>query len=78
MGKQDAERLVDVFFQTLVDRASEGARVEIRRFGTFENRKRAGKIGYNPYSKEMIAVSASERLHFKISMDLSKAMNQPK
>jgi nucleoid DNA-binding protein len=78
MGKAEAERVVDAFFDTLREQTAAGKRVEIRRFGTFESRKRATKIGYNPYSKEMIAVPASTRLHFKISADLSKEMNDKK
>jgi DNA-binding protein HU-beta len=78
MNKAEAERVVNTFFDTLRSQAGAGKRIEIRRFGTFETRRRTTKIGYNPYSKEMIAVPASERLHFKISTDLSKAMNGKK
>jgi nucleoid DNA-binding protein len=78
MDKTAAERVVDTFFNAVREQAAIGNRVEIRRFGTFEMRERATKIGYNPYSKEKIAVPAGKKLHFKISADFFKVMNHLK
>jgi len=50
-------------------------RIEIRGFGTFQSRKRATKIGFNPSTGERIHLNANRTILFKPSRELTKKMN---
>jgi nucleoid DNA-binding protein len=48
--KTDIEKLIDTFLDTLFDILIQNKRVELRRFGTFELRKRPGRSAKAPKS----------------------------
>lgn len=48
--KADIEKLIDVFLDTIFDVLIKDKRVELRRFGTFELRKRPGRTAKAPKS----------------------------
>ncbi len=75
MELTEATAIVDTVLSEVMQKISEGHRVEIRRFGSFSPRKLATRIGYNPKTGEMIAVPAKKSVHFKMGTDLAKKMN---
>jgi len=48
--KTDIEKLIDVFLDTIRDVLIQNKRVELRRFGTFELRRRPGRTARAPKS----------------------------
>jgi nucleoid DNA-binding protein len=48
--KADIEKLIDVFLDTILELIVADKRVELRRFGTFELRKRPGRTARAPKS----------------------------
>ncbi|MGB3341542.1 MAG: HU family DNA-binding protein [bacterium] len=48
--KADIEKLIDAFLDTLFDVLTKDKRVELRRFGTFELRRRPGRTARAPKS----------------------------
>lgn len=46
--KVDIEKMIDIFLDTIVEILIKDKRVEIRRFGTFELRKRSGRTAKAP------------------------------
>ncbi len=46
--KIDIEKLIDAFFDLIIDTLIKEKRVEIRKFGTFELRKRPGRTSRAP------------------------------
>src|SRR3546814_3006035 len=48
---QEVEKIVDLFFQEIVDRLAAGGRVELRGFGAFTTRSRDARTGRNPRTK---------------------------
>lgn len=48
--KTDIEKLVDTFLDTILELLLEKKRVELRRFGTFELRRRPGRTARAPKS----------------------------
>ena len=48
--KTDIEKLIDVFLDTILDVLIQNKRVELRRFGTFELRRRPGRTARAPKS----------------------------
>ncbi len=56
LSPDEVERVVAVFFESIVQTLEKGARVELRGFGTFVPRYRPPRAGRNPRSGEAIAV----------------------
>lgn len=45
---EEVERIVDTFFDSIVDQLASGGRVELRGFGAFSTRSRESRTGRNP------------------------------
>ena len=75
MRVADASAIVDTVSNHMVEAVSGGNRIEVRGFGTFQPRKRATKVGYNPSTGEPMHLPASTTILFKPSRELKKKMN---
>ncbi len=75
MRTTDAAAMLDAITDTMIDAVSYGDRIEIRGFGTFQPRRRAPKIGYNPSTGQPQAIAANTTVLFKPSRELTKKMN---
>src|SRR3546814_3854045 len=62
---QEVEKIVDLFFQEIVDRLAAGGRVELRGFGAFTTRSRDARTGRNPRTGEAVEVNAKRVPYFK-------------
>ena len=65
LSKKDAEKALLAFTDTVVEELTNGKKVQIVGFGTFEARERAARKGINPLTKETIDVAASVVPAFK-------------
>ncbi len=54
--RKEAEAIVETILGSIVDGLHEGDKVEIRGFGSFRTRQRAGHIGRNPKTGESVEV----------------------
>lgn len=75
MRSTDAAAIVDTIADHMVESVANGDRIEVRGFGTFQPRRRATKIGYNPSTGEPMPLPASTTILFKPSRELTKKMN---
>ncbi|MBN1324672.1 MAG: integration host factor subunit beta [Alphaproteobacteria bacterium] len=75
MRPADAVAILDTVANQLIDSVSDGDRIEIRGFGTFQPRVRATKIGYNPCTGQPMHLDAGKTILFKPSRELTKKMN---
>lgn len=75
MRASDAAAIVDTVADHMVESVANGDRIEVRGFGTFQPRRRATKIGYNPSTGEPMPLPASTTILFKPSRELTKKMN---
>ena len=71
----DIERLVDVFFDEIAQRLSEGGRVELRGFGAFSTRERDPRKGRNPRTGEAVDVPAKRVPFFKPGKEMRARLN---
>ncbi len=78
MRAADAAAIVDAISDHVVESVASGNRIEVRGFGTFQPRKRATKIGYNPSTGQPMPLPASTTILFKPSRELTKEMNGEK
>ena len=75
MRVADAAAIVDTVADHMVEAVATGNRIEVRGFGTFQPRKRATKIGYNPSTGKPMPLPANTTILFKPSRELTKKMN---
>lgn len=75
MRPTDAAAMLDTVAEHLIESITEGDRIEIRGFGTFQPRVRATKVGYNPCTGQPMHLDAGRTILFKPSRELTKKMN---
>ncbi|MCX7714969.1 MAG: HU family DNA-binding protein [Clostridia bacterium] len=76
MSKKDAEKALNAVVSTITTALSEGEKVQLVGFGTFEVRERGARKGKNPRSGEEIDIPASKVPAFKVGKALKDAVNK--
>jgi integration host factor subunit beta len=76
LSKKDAENIVNVFLDGIVDALNEGEKIELRGFGSFKLRRRNSRVGRNPRTSETVEVPAKKVPYFKPGKDLKKLINK--
>ncbi len=56
LSAAEVERVVEVFFESIIQTLEKGARVELRGFGTFSPRFRKSRAGRNPRTGQVVPV----------------------
>ena len=74
VSKKDAEAVIAATFDAITQALSEGDRVQLVGFGSFEVKKRAARTGRNPKTKEAIEIPASTSVAFKASKTLKDSV----
>ena len=74
--KQEAEKGVNIFFNTLKDAMKKGEEIELRGFGSFRIRKRGSRSGRNPRTGEPVKVPSKKVIYFKPSKILKQSINK--
>lgn len=70
LNKKDADRIVDAFFNGIIDNLKKGDRVELRGLGTFGVKKRAERIARNLKTGEEIKLSSRRVPFFRAGKEL--------
>jgi integration host factor subunit beta len=70
-----ADRIINEIFDYMSDTLVTDGRIEIRGFGSFENRQYGGRSGRNPKTGELVTVEEKKRPFFKVGLDLKKRLN---
>ncbi len=65
LSKKDAEAAVNAALEAITEALSEGDKVQLVGFGSFEVKKREARVGRNPKTKEAIEIPASKAPVFK-------------
>ena len=73
--RKEAEAIVETILGSIVDGLHEGGKVEIRGFGSFRARQRAGRIGRNPKTGENVEVPPKTIPFFKPSREVLELIN---
>lgn len=73
---EEVEKIVDIFFNQIIERLSDGGRVELRGFGAFSTRDRAPRKGRNPRTGESVNVPAKRAPYFKPGKEVRQRLNQ--
>ena len=75
---KDLEKLVDIILNEIKKTLKRGERVELRGFGVFSTRNQKESIRRNPKNGEKILVKEKNVIHWKMSKDLFKKLNNEK
>ena len=74
VSKKDAEAVISATLDAITAALTEGDKVQLVGFGSFEVKKRAARIGRNPKTKESIEIPASVVPVFKAGKALKDAV----
>ena len=76
LSKKDAGKAVDAFIAAVTDALTQGDKVQLVGFGTFEVRERAAREGRNPQTGETIKIKAAKTPAFKAGKALKDAVQK--
>ena len=74
ISKKDAEKALTAFTNVVADALTNGDKVQLVGFGTFEVTKRAERQGRNPATGDTITIPASKSPKFKAGKSLKDAV----
>ncbi|BBB11553.1 integration host factor subunit beta [Sphingopyxis sp. FD7] len=72
---EEVERIIDTFFDSIVDQLAVGGRVELRGFGAFSTRARESRTGRNPRTGAAVEVKAKKVPYFKPGKEMRERLN---
>ncbi len=72
----DIESAVKIILEHMINTLSNGERIEIRDFGSFDVHYRSPRIGRNPKSGEIVFIPAKFIPHFKAGKGLREGVNK--
>jgi integration host factor subunit beta len=76
MTKKDAEQLVEIIFDSIIDTLNKGEKIELRGFGSFRVRERNSRKGRNPKTGDAVDIPAKRVAYFKPGKELKELINK--
>ena len=73
--KKDLEKFTDIILNEIKRALKKGDRVELRGFGVFSTKIQKARISRNPKTGEKVNTPEKKTIHFKMSKDLFKKLN---
>ena len=71
----EVDSAVREIFEIMIETLSDGDRIEIRGFGSFEVRVHEPRIAHNPKTGEQVQLSKRRVVHFKPGVELRDRVN---
>ena len=76
LTKKQAETIVNIVFDSIVNSLRAGEKIELRGFGSFRLRSRKSRTGRNPKTGERVDVPSKKIPYFKPGKELKELINQ--
>lgn len=76
LSKAEAQKIVDLFFESMARALAKGDRVEIRGLCSFFVKKYKSYDGRNPATGEVVKVKPKKLPFFKVGTDLKKRVDR--
>ena len=73
--KKDLEKFMNIILGEIKKSLRRGERVELRGFGVFSSKIQKARISRNPKNNEKVNTPEKKTIHFKMSKDLFKKLN---
>ena len=74
-SKKNLDKFTDIILKEVKRTLRRGERVELRGFGVFSTNKQKARISRNPKTGEKVHTPEKKTIHFKMSKDLFKKLN---
>ena len=75
LTKKDAERLVELVFESIIETLNNGEKIELRGFGSFRVRERGARRGRNPKTGAPVDIPAKRVPYFKPGKEMKELIN---
>ncbi|MBQ1688103.1 MAG: HU family DNA-binding protein [Lachnospiraceae bacterium] len=76
LSKKDSEKALKAFIDVVTEELTQGEKIQLVGFGTFEVAERPAREGRNPQTGETMKIAASKAPKFKAGKALKDAVNQ--
>ena len=73
--KKDLKKFSNIILKEIKNTLKRGERVELRGFGIFSSKIQKARISRNPKTGEKVNTPAKKTIHFKMSKDMFKKLN---
>ena len=73
--KKDLEKFVDIILDDIKQALKRGDRVELRGFGIFSTNTQKARISRNPKTGEKVNTLEKKTIHFKMTKEMFKKIN---
>ena len=73
--KKDLEKFTNIILKEIKQSLKRNERVELRGFGVFSSNVQKARISRNPKTGEKVNTPEKKTIHFKMSKDLFKRLN---
>ena len=73
--KKDLEKFTNIILKEIKQSLKRNERVELRGFGVFSSNLQKARISRNPKTGEKVNTPEKKTIHFKMSKDLFKKLN---
>ena len=73
--KKDLEKFIDIILTEIKQALKRGDRVELRGFGVFSTNLQNARISRNPKTGEKVNTPEKKTIHFKMSKEMFKKLN---
>lgn len=75
ISKKDASKALEAICDSISETLTQGDKISLIGFGTFETRQRASRKGRNPQTGQEVIIPAKKAPVFKASRTLKEAVN---
>ncbi len=76
--KKDLEKFSNIILKEIKNTLKRGERVELRGFGIFSSKIQKARISRNPKTGEKVNTPVKKTIHFKMSKEMFKKLNNEK
>jgi integration host factor subunit beta len=76
--KKDLEKFINIILHEIKQALKRGDRVELRGFGIFSTNTQKARISRNPKTGEKVNTPKKKIIHFKMSKEMFKKLNNDK
>ena len=76
--KKDLEKFSNIILKEIKNALKRGERVELRGFGIFSSNIQKARISRNPKTGEKVNTPTKKTIHFKMSKEMFKKLNNEK
>jgi len=77
LTKKDAERLVEIVFESIIETLNQGEKIELRGFGSFRVRERGARRGRNPKTGDPVSLPAKPLPYLQPGQQPRERINDP-